>query len=203
MRTCPVCESSERRVVVPEYMNFELYACCCGMHYVDSQDVSQRWFDGYYLSVYQTDDLPYSDKRLDSLAKCVMSYEPRHVLDIGGMDGELQKRITAPCDVSGVLDGNDRKYDAVVLSHTLEHIYDMPAMMQRIKCNLGNRLFIEVPVWTDYGDMTYDRHWQHVNKFTVSNLEAMLIHYGFNIAQSVALPDYREYRTHRVIAWLR
>ncbi len=204
MRTCPVCESSERRVVIADYLNFVLYACRCGMHYLDSATSSQKWFDQYYATIYKTDDKPYSDDRLNSLADFVASYEPRSVLDIGGMDGELQQRLQRrglQCDVSGVGDGNPDQYDAVIISHTLEHIYEMPAMMQRIQRNLGNRLFIEVPIWKDYEDLSYDHHWQHINKFTARHLEDMLRHYGFQIGKSVGIPDYREYHCHRVMVW--
>lgn len=175
MRDCPVCGSSSRIVVDPDYMNFELYKCVCGMHYVDHISLSQEWFDRYYMTVYKTDDKPYSDKRLNSLASFVASYDPRNVLDIGGMDGELQSRIASfgiPCDVSGVENGNQKTYDIVVISHTLEHIYNVSSMFQRILGNLGNRLIIEVPEWWNYEDLTYDHHWQHINKFTAYHQQA-------------------------------
>lgn len=76
MRDCPVCGSSSRTVVDPDYMNFELYKCVCGMHYVDHISLSQEWFDRYYMTVYKTDDKSYSDKRLNSLASFVASYDP-------------------------------------------------------------------------------------------------------------------------------
>lgn len=203
MRNCPVCDSDIREIAVRDYMNFTLYKCECGMHYIDG-DVYQSWFDDYYLTKYKTDDEPYSDDRLNSMASKIASYEPRSVLDIGGMDGELQRRLVAlgiKCDVTGVKNDNQRKYDFVVLSHTLEHIYDIPSMFQRILGNLGNRLFIEIPVWENYEDLTYDFHWQHINKFTKTALVHLLWHHGFYINLSEPLPDYREYHCHRVIAW--
>jgi hypothetical protein len=97
-------------------------------------DVS--WFDKYYLTQYVTDDKPYSDARLNSLASLIASYNPKAALDIGGTDGELQKRLAQcgvfDCDLVGVGDVTKKKYDAVILSHTLEHIYDIGAMFERI-----------------------------------------------------------------------
>lgn len=203
MRDCPVCGSDERRLAVPDYIGAGLFVCECGMHYVDADHWSQEWFDYYYLVHYKTDDEPYSDARLNHLAGCVMSYDPRSVLDIGGMDGELQKRIESfgvKCDVSGVKDDNQNKYDIVVLSHTLEHIYDVPAMFSRILRNLGSRLIIEIPVWLDYENLMYDYHWQHINKFTKHHLGNLLAEHGFQFKMT-SLPDYREYHCLRAVAW--
>lgn len=204
MRPCPVCGDYARDVVDVNYFDFELYKCNCRMHYVDHYSLSQEWFDLYYTTKYKTDDKPYSDERLSSLARFVASYEPRNVLDIGGMDGELQSILNASdvlCDISGVNDINQNKYDIVVLSHTLEHIYDVSGMFKRIKRNLESRLIIEIPVWYDYSNLKYDYHWQHINKFTSYQLETLLLNQGFRISLSSSIPDYREYHCHRIMAW--
>jgi hypothetical protein len=205
MRPCPVCGGMQRRRMVPRYWRFELYRCTCGMHFVDGAQLQPRWFDRYYRREYTTDDKPFSNERLDCLAGFIASLEPRSVLDIGGMDGELQRRLQErglSCEISGVGDGARGQFDIVVLSHTLEHIYDVPTMMRRIQQNLGSRLIVEGPIWRDYEDLGYDPHWQHVNKFTVHHLEDLLRNHGFQIAQSAPLPDYREYHCHRVVAWM-
>lgn len=209
MRPCPVCENPAREVVITPYCDTKeprltLYACTlCGMRYVDGK-VDQEWFDNYYLTRYVTDDKPFSERRLDSLARYIASFNPRNVLDIGGMDGELQCKLNdldVLCDITGVKNDNEKKYDFVILSHTLEHIYDVPRMFERILGNLGNRLIIEVPVWWDYNDKGYDEHWQHINKFTAHKLADMLIYQGFHISALTPLSDYREYHCERAVAW--
>lgn len=206
MRNCPVCGSDERQMIDPDYSyDFDLFSCECGMYYLDAVWMTQAWLDNYYLTEYMTDDKPYSDDRLASLAKYIQSFEPRNVLDIGGMDGELQSRLNdldVLCDITGVKNDNQKKYDIVVLSHTLEHIYDVPSMFSRILGNLGNRLIIEVPIWYDYQNLGYDLHWQHINKFTKHHLEELLLNYGFQISASESILDYREYHCHRVMAWV-
>lgn len=212
MRSCPTCSNYERDVKIalydprPDGIPFSLFKCrTCGMLYVDSELASKEWFDNYYLNIYKTDDLPYAYDRLDDLADEIAGYEPFSVLDIGGMDRELQHKLherSIPCDVSGVENDNQKKYDIVVLSHTFEHIYDISGMFKRILANLGNRLIVEVPIWYDYDDLTYDYHWQHINKFTDYTLQTMLINRDFHISSSESLLDYREYHCHRVTAWL-
>ena len=208
MRSCPICQVNDSLVVDTEYMGYQLRECRqCGHRYVDSETLSQAWLDDYYLNTYKTDDKPYSDARLNSLALCVKSFS-KDVLDIGGMDGELQDRLEklgVTCDVSGVGDGwAAGGYDGVILSHTLEHIYDIPAMFRRIKANLirGGYLFIEVPIHSPwyFPPKQYDYHWQHLQKFRVVDLMALMRNNGFEIVESVVLPMYREYHCHRMVA---
>jgi hypothetical protein len=172
---------------------------------VDGLHLSQAWFDDYYLTKYQTDDKPYSDARLNSLADCMASYVRRRVLDIGGLDGELQSRIKSrkiACYVSGVGDVNEYKHDAVILSHTLEHIYNIGAMFERIDKALNDvgYLFIEVPIHLGYNEpQAYDYHWQHINKFRPIDLERLCTRKGFEIVESKQIEDYREYQVWRLV----
>jgi len=82
----------------------------------------------------------------------------------------------------------------VILSHTLEHIYDVSAMFERIKINLvqGGNLFIEVPIHPDpyLPPLEYDYGWQHINKFRVKDLEKLVVNNGFEVVESAALPNY-------------
>jgi hypothetical protein len=167
--------------------------------------LSQAWFDDYYLTKYQTDDKPYSDARLNSLAKCIAGYAHSYVLDIGGMDGELQSRLNYAgliCDVAGVGDEAKKEYGAVILSHTLEHIYDIGAMFERIDAALtvGGYLFIEVPIHLGYNEpQAYDWHFQHINKFRPEDIERLCTQKGFKIMESKQIEDYREYNVWRIV----
>lgn len=216
MRNCPTCNNPKNKIIEKEY-NYtskinggeipllSLFECtACGFHYLDGGKVDQAWFDWYYLNVYKTDDKPYSAARLDSLAECVDKNKCWNVLDIGGVDGELMLKLQEYgiwVDVAGVGTKAADDYYGVILSHTLEHIYDVPAMMERVKCSLvrGGLLFIEVPIHLDYSNLKYDMHWQHVNKFRPADLENLLSFNGFTVEVSQQLPDYREYQVWRIV----
>ena len=208
MRDCQICGAVSAKCIVPFYAGslYRLYECgICGHRYVDSPALSQSALDRYYLEVYKTDDKPYSNERLNSLAACVASRSMR-VLDIGGTDGELQSRVNrigTICDVVGVEITETGRYDGVILSHTLEHIYDLKAMLDRVKTNLvdDGYLFIEVPIHSNpyLAPEEYDYHYQHINKFRVIDLERLVRENGFDVLVSEPLPDYREYHCHRLI----
>ncbi len=210
MRNCQICNHTGKRVIFNDYMRDELclFECTsCGHRYIDGL-IDQAWFDEYYLNHYTTDDKPYSDARLKSLAALVAEYEPFSVLDIGGMDGELQKamqRHSLSVDISGVGDApKKKKYSAVVLSHTLEHIYDIGAMFERIHGVLKKKghLFVEIPIqlYDNYQEpKAYDFHWQHINKFRPRDIEALFKQKGFEIVTSERIDDYREYNCWRIV----
>lgn len=206
MRACQICNHDGKRVILNDYGAFCLFECTdCGHRYVDGL-VDQAWFDNYYLTQYTTDDKPYSDERLNSLAALIGSYMPKTVLDIGGIDGELAKRIDDNIKVTlaGVGDETAKKHDAVILSHTLEHIYDIGAMFERIHNAMkkNGRLIVEIPIhlYDNYqAPQSYDFHWQHINKFRPRDIEALFTRHGFKIEVSEQLPDYREYNCWRIV----
>lgn len=210
MRPCPVCQSARRDVIVADYSkpSWDLYKCAsCHMLYADCAEATEQTMDWYYRHVYRTDDKPYSDDRLNSLADFVlnMGLDVR-ILDIGGMDGELQARLKTrgfSCvDTSGPGDLMCTNYGVIVLSHTLEHVYNLPGMMEKITeaiTPLG-WVVVEVPIWCDDDPLTYDYHWQHINKFRPGDLKRLFRRYGFHVAVAMTLPDYREYHTFRLAA---
>ena len=88
------------------------------------------------------------------------------------------------------------------MSHTLEHIYDIQIMFERVLAHLGVRgyyLFIEIPVHLEYVKPTeYDYHWQHINKFRPSDIERLCTRKGYEIMVSQQIEDYREYKVWRI-----
>lgn len=176
----------------------------CSFRYLDAPDTSQAHFDQYYRLDYRTDDLQWSGQRLSDLARFIAGLKPSNVLDIGGMDGELKKHLNKrniPCDIAGVGVNVAMGYDLVVLSHTLEHIYDVDAMFALIKTALTRPgyLVVEIPIHLGYLDpASYDYHWQHINKFRPGDIEKLFERHGFAVTYSHRADDYREYKTWRI-----
>ena len=211
MRNCQICGESARREVFRHYNHpeMDLFACAsCGFRYVDGDSLSQDWFDHYYLTEYTTSDTPYSFERYQSLAQYVAE-RATDVLDIGGKDGELHEHFAKiqglNYDAMGVGENPERKYGCVVLSHTLEHIYEIAPSFALIAAALdgpadrGGWLVIEVPIHLEYVDPgDYDNHWQHINKFRPQDLTRLLVGRGYVIVESVQIDDYREYKCWRI-----
>lgn len=202
MRHCQICGPSGKRVILNDYDNQPmcLFECTtCGHRYLDFQDKhrGQAWLDEYYRNVYRTDDAPYSAARLDSLADFIASQGINEIFDIGGMDGELQRRLAARgvnCIPLGV--GFGQIYTPCVLSHTLEHIYDIGELFARIQ---GTTVIAEIPIHLEYvAPRDYDYHWQHINKFRPSDIERLFEQKGYNVSISTQIEDYREYKVWRI-----
>jgi len=203
MRPCPICESPRRELLATRYdsKEWELFRCKCGMLYLDAAVATEESVNQFYLNGYKSNDGAPAIPRLDSLAMFILDVCLPPMMDIGGTDGELAKRV--PMDVSGAGDMFTKQYATFILSHTLEHVYNVPGMMTKIKDHILPRglVVVEVPIWkTDSDVLAYDRHFQHVNKFTPDKLEELFEKYGFSIELSGYLPRYIEYDCYRLLA---
>jgi len=204
MRDCPICESPERELLLAKYASpqeWELFRCQCGMLYVDSVGATEASVNHYYLTNYESKDGAPAFLRLDSLALFIFENCKSPMMDIGGMDGELMSRV--PMDVSGAGDSFTKQYATFILSHTLEHVYNVSGMMKSIKDHIlpGGQVVVEVPIWAKGEDFRkYDYHFQHVNKFTPDKLEELFIRHGFTVELSGFLPRYTTYNCYRLLA---
>jgi SAM-dependent methyltransferase len=77
------------------------------------------------------------------------------------------------------------KFDCVVLSHVLEHVYDIPAFFAAARNLLapGGYLYLETPDATRYDDYLYapfqEFNTEHINHFSPRALENTAQHFGF------------------------
>lgn len=214
MRNCPVCQTSNRDLIMPHYDNSEwtMYCCKdCRIFYLDSDNATEQNINDFYNNVYQTDDAPYSDKRLYDLSQFiefVCSDRKAPIMDIGGKDQVLANKIRnlgfINVDVSGPGDELPKVYQIIILSHTFEHVYDLSTMIAKIKSHLDQSgfLIIEVPIWSNDSSLRYDYHFQHINKFTPEHLETIFKKNGFKIIVSTPIPPYREYNCYRLAVQL-
>ena len=77
------------------------------------------------------------------------------------------------------------KFDCVVLSHVLEHVYDIPAFFEAARRLLtpGGYLYIETPDATRYADYIYapfqEFNTEHINHFSAHTMENAARRFGF------------------------
>ena len=204
MRNCQICGESDRRLIMASYdgKNMSLFECDgCKHRYVDSAQLSQAWFDQYYFNEYKTTDTPYSTERYTALAEFVKAHV-NEAIDVGGKNGELHEYFNDfRYQAVGVGDELGTDHECVILSHTLEHVYDIETLIKRIRKALrrDGLLVVEVPVHIVYQAPTeYDYHWQHINKFRPMDLMELLVKFQYSIVEFCKLPDYREYQCWRI-----
>jgi 2-polyprenyl-3-methyl-5-hydroxy-6-metoxy-1,4-benzoquinol methylase len=101
-------------------------------------------------------------------AACRKRGFPAHVGSIG----------SAPADMP--------KFDCIVLSHVLEHVYDMPAFLTAVQRLLvpGGHLYLETPDATRYADYLsapfQEFNTEHINHFSARALKNTARRFGFS-----------------------
>lgn len=202
MRSCPACGDNGEQIGDYEGGFFVFECLACGMRYLDAPGVSQATFDTYYSQGNTSPDLMGDDSlaRLKDLAEHVATYPNcGRILDIGGEYSALRFFLRG-CVAMGPGRAINGEYDLVILSHTLEHVYDVDALIADAfeHTRQGGRILIEIPLWKDYEDMAYDFHWQHVNKFRPGDVERLLERVGYADVVGTNLPPFMEYECYRV-----
>ncbi|MCX6056606.1 MAG: methyltransferase domain-containing protein [Chloroflexi bacterium] len=191
--------------------NLGLYLCSkCGMAYLDADKASQDVYDDYYRSgqfnFVGQNDLE-STLRLEALGLEIQSIceSEYRILDVGGEDGHLLNILVAQgftkietCGPSMDVEGY---FDLLVMSHLVEHIYDMDSFFARLRPHLKpyTRLMVEIPVWTEYpeteeGWQTYDFNLIHINKFRSIDLSRMFSRVNFKCDKTQNLPNVRRFK---------
>lgn len=131
--------------------------------------------NGNNLSKFLTEGFSVFGVEPDSSARKVAQEQIINVFD--GTAEELPKAIS------------DRKYDVVLMSHVLEHCLDINAAVSNAKRILskGGIYIVETPNCQSQGFKDYQGEWpwsdipRHLNFFTPSSLEKILIKYGFDV----------------------
>ena len=81
---------------------------------------------------------------------------------------------------------NTNKYDCLVLSHVLEHIYDLNSFIDKISENINDNgfLYIEIPNAEFYDKIVdicplQEINLEHINFFSKYALNKILIHHNY------------------------
>ena len=77
----------------------------------------------------------------------------------------------------------ERKFDAILMSHVLEHVADVRAEVAAMKRQLKPRglIFLEVPNGAGHRRLPIDDNWSHLHFFSVASLTRLLADQGMNV----------------------
>lgn len=119
----------------------------CKFYYSDSNN-TQDDYNNYYMSFnnYQQQSYcPDKDQRCANfIRKTINSDEIKTVLDYGSGNGVLANLLSDTFNVDKFdigMDVNNKKYDFLILSHVLEHIYDLNSFINEISKNINDNGF--------------------------------------------------------------
>ena len=214
MRICSCCNSKNEILVdninlsmvndIKLNNKLNIYYCPdCNFYYSDSGN-TQEDYNGYYkeFNNYKNGAI-YSDKdeRCHSYLKDklkIHNQNVRTIIDYGSGNGKL-KDLLSVSDVYEVeeydigMEQPNKKYDCLILSHVLEHIYDINKFIETISLNINHNglLYIEIPNAEYYDKITdlcplQEINIEHINFFSKYALNKLLIKHNY---QAVSLID--------------
>ena len=206
MRNCPCCNKNNNFLDNVISINLSLinsiklnkqlrvYSCSdCHFYFSDSNN-TQDDYNNYYKSFNRYNKIannPSDDKN----EKCVqflcnnLDHSINNILDYGSGNGILSnllsnKFVVDQFDIG--MDENNKKYDCLILSHVLEHIYDLDNFIDNISKNINDNgvLYIEIPNAEFYSDMIslcplQEINIEHINFFSKYALNKLMIKHNF------------------------
>ncbi len=203
MRVCPICNTHNNTAIYTIPLTLlddiklnniiNVYKCIsCEFYYSDSLN-TQEDYDSYYNTFNNYKNyINYSDKDLQCynfLNTHLTKYNVNTILDYGSGNGQLSKLLSSKFNINefdiGMVN-NKEQYDCVILSHVLEHIYDIKTFINKIKLNLNKNgiLYVEVPNVEFYDRLTnisplQEINIEHINFFSKNTLNKLLSSCGF------------------------
>ena len=204
IRQCAICDSYDNNIenlqkikltlVNDINLNSDLqlkYCNKCNFYFSDSNN-SQDDYNNYYMSFNNYKKENYcKDKDIrcfDYLCKTLNS-EVKNILDYGSGNGTLAELLSNKFNVEQFdigMEQNTNKYDCLVLSHVLEHIYDLNSFIEKISENIDDNghLYIEIPNAEFYDKIVdicplQEINLEHINFFSKYSLNKLLVKHGY------------------------
>jgi len=220
MRVCPICDSSERTLLwsspfkVPDGWPLpsviDWYKCGdCSLLYGDGdfdQELLNKYYRNYYGYGINSEDVK---ERLNGIADAIWRDHPNaRVVDFGGAGDDGRSIIVDRLHSFGHAEaycinaGDDvPECDVMVVSHVLEHVYDMPDVMNKIVGALhpSGLLIVDGPDATgllQHWQMPMlDFHTKHVIHLRMLDYLRLMDRYGFTLIDSLKYVDIRASQT--------
>ena len=189
--------------------NLSIYYCSkCNFYYSDSGN-AQEDYNNYYTEFNNyKKGIIYSDKdeRCNIYLKDKLQNEKiKTIIDYGSGNGKLKDLLSDIYTVEEYdigMTSPEKKYDCLILSHVIEHIYDINTFIEDISKNISDDglLYIEVPN-AEYYDKISDIcplqeiNIEHINFFSKYALNKLLINHNYQAINLI--DDYFTIKHHK------
>jgi len=202
MRPCYCCNKFSNNKILELELSFvnsieldnklEIYKCDDCYFYYNNSKNDQNDYDNYYKknNNYKLKEIiddknkrcaDYLIKKLDS--------NIHNIIDYGAGNCVLAKLLSEKFNVDTYDIGEsniNKKYDCVVLSHVLEHIYDIDSFILNLKpiINDNGYIYIEIPNDEYYDELRnlgilQEINVEHINFFSIYALSKLMIKHNF------------------------
>jgi 2-polyprenyl-3-methyl-5-hydroxy-6-metoxy-1,4-benzoquinol methylase len=148
MRTCNCCNNNgylidtiSLSIVNDIKLNniINIYCCnSCNFYYSDSDNTQQDYNNYYKRFNNYKEGVVYSNKDEKCsiyLRAWLKNKNVKNILDYGSGNGKIKELLSDNYSVDNFdigMDENTKKYDCLLLSHVLEHIYDINEFVQKV-----------------------------------------------------------------------
>ena len=206
MRNCPICkillddscEITQLDLSLVDGIclngNLKVKFCKdCSFYFSDSNN-TQEDYNNYYMlfnNYQQQNYCPDKDKRCaDFIKKKFDDFKINTILDYGSGNGKIADLLSINFEVDNFdigMEENNKKYDLLILSHVLEHIYNLNSFIKNVSKNINDNgfLYIEIPNADFYEEFEnicplQEINIEHINFFSKYALNKLLINNGFH-----------------------
>jgi SAM-dependent methyltransferase len=210
MRTCPICckltntsDITNINLSLVDDINLNnilnVKLCNeCKFYFSDSNNTQEDYND-YYLkfnNYQQQIYCPDKDERCANfIFENINKSDVKTLLDYGTGNGVLGNLLSKEFSVEMFdidMEKNTKQYDLLVLSHVLEHIYDVNNFIKEISKNIKDKglIYIEIPNADFYEEFTnicplQEVNIEHINFFSKYALNKLLVSNGFSCVNMV------------------
>ena len=221
MRTCSCCNNKNEILIdtvklsmvndIKLNNSINIYYCQeCNFYYSDSGN-TQDDYNNYYkeFNNYKKGEI-YSDK--DERCNIYLKNELQgqnvnSIIDYGSGNGKLKDMLSDKYEIEEYdigMEQPSKKYDCLILSHVLEHIYDIDKFIETISLNINDNglLYIEIPNSEYYDKITdicplQEINIEHINFFSKYALNKLLIKHNYYTVSLIddyfMIKDYKYY----------
>lgn len=203
MRPCFICNSMKnvskiynlyihKPNDIPLNSEIDIYYCKeCYFYYSDNQN-NQEDYNNYYLNFNNYSEYVISPDKDEKCFKYITKHinNIKSILDYGCGNKIISKLLKTYYSEVDIYDINmsdiSKKYDCIVISHVLEHIYDIDSFINKIFniTNDNGYIYIEIPNAEFYEKFIengplQEINMEHINFFSKYSLVKLMIKHNY------------------------